>query len=119
MTITKALLLPIMLLVTMSCGLIVTYEQKVYPWIGRHVDSLIVSWGPPSHSYDLSDGGKVIQYKKDWSERETYYYDYNSRPYIYPVQKKCITNFHIDSYGYIRNVTFTGDCQSYQAIHHY
>ena len=43
------------------------YEKTVNTWLGHHADELIKSWGIPQGSYPLSDGGHVLEYRKERS----------------------------------------------------
>jgi len=42
-----------------GCATTANYEEILDTWVGSHVDDLVVSWGPPQGTFDLSDGGKV------------------------------------------------------------
>ena len=54
-----ALVIPTLLA---GCATTANYENLLNTWVGNHVDSLVSSWGPPRSSFQLSDGGKVIEY---------------------------------------------------------
>jgi len=45
-----------------GCATTANYEKILDTWVGSHVDNLVATWGPPQGSFDLSDGGKVIEY---------------------------------------------------------
>lgn len=54
------------------CGLVLTacatqakYEAMLETWVGKHVDELVLSWGPPQGAFDLSDGRKIIEYREE------------------------------------------------------
>lgn len=38
------------------------YEKILQTWVGLHVDELVLDWGPPQSSFDLSTGEKIIEY---------------------------------------------------------
>lgn len=38
------------------------YEKILQTWVGMHVDELVLDWGPPQSSFELSTGDKVIEY---------------------------------------------------------
>jgi hypothetical protein len=38
------------------------YQKILNGWKGVSADLLVLHWGPPSGSYELSDGRKVLQY---------------------------------------------------------
>jgi hypothetical protein len=37
------------------------YEKILQSWVGSHADNLVASWGPPQSSYQLSNGGRVLE----------------------------------------------------------
>jgi hypothetical protein len=43
------------------------FEARNASYIGRHVDELILAFGPPTESFELSRGGRVLQ----WSNART------------------------------------------------
>jgi hypothetical protein len=47
-----------------GCATTANYEKTLGSWVGSSADSLVLSWGPPSSEYNLSSGGKVIEYVK-------------------------------------------------------
>jgi hypothetical protein len=47
-----------------GCATTENYSAILQSWIGAHVDDLVLSWGPPQASFDLSTGGKVLQYEE-------------------------------------------------------
>lgn len=49
-------------IIVAGCATTANYEKVLSSWVGRHVDHLVSSWGPPYSSYPLSDGGKVLEY---------------------------------------------------------
>ena len=59
------------ILTTLGVALLVTgcvststenYEKILQTWVGLHVDELVLDWGPPQSSFDLSTGDKIIEY---------------------------------------------------------
>ena len=45
-----------------GCATTANYEKVLNSWLGSHVDRLVSTWGPPSNSYELSDGSRVLEY---------------------------------------------------------
>jgi hypothetical protein len=45
-----------------ACATTANYEKILSSWVGKNVDNLVLSWGPPASFYPLSDGGRVLQY---------------------------------------------------------
>lgn len=39
-------------------------DQTLSSWVGRDGDDLVRSWGAPSSTYGLKDGGKIISYER-------------------------------------------------------
>ncbi|MCS6960942.1 MAG: hypothetical protein NZT61_00360 [Deltaproteobacteria bacterium] len=93
-----------------SCVPIESHRDKAMKWLGHHVDNLVLNWGPPHSTFTLSDGSRVIQYKKEWTENEYHYRDYRQEPYIIPVPKKCYINFFVDTRGFVKDFANEGDC---------
>jgi hypothetical protein len=44
------------------------FEARNASYIGRHVDELILAFGPPTQSFDLSRGGRVLQWANSRTE---------------------------------------------------
>ena len=47
-----------------GCATTANYEKILDSWVGGHVDRLVMSWGPPQSSYQLSDGGQILEYHR-------------------------------------------------------
>jgi hypothetical protein len=45
------------------------YKTVLNTWVGVHVDRLVSAWGPPQSSFDLSSGGRVLQYSESRNAR--------------------------------------------------
>ena len=45
-----------------GCGTTANYEKILNSWVGTAADNLVMRWGPPSNSYPLSNGGRVLEY---------------------------------------------------------
>ena len=45
-----------------GCATTANYENVLSSWVGTTADNLIMRWGPPSNSYPLSNGGRVLEY---------------------------------------------------------
>lgn len=45
-----------------GCATTAGYEKILNSWVGDNADHLVSSWGPPASSYQLTDGGRVLQY---------------------------------------------------------
>ena len=38
------------------------YEKILNSWVGSNLDNLVMKWGPPGNSFQLSNGGRVLEY---------------------------------------------------------
>ena len=56
----KAISLLVLLLV--GCATSANYEKVLQSWVGSSADNLVMRWGPPASSYQLSSGGRVLEY---------------------------------------------------------
>ena len=45
-----------------GCATTANYEKLLSSWVGSNADNLVMRWGPPSNSYPLSNGGRVLEY---------------------------------------------------------
>lgn len=45
-----------------GCATTANYEAILQSWVGKPIDSLVSSWGPPQSGFRLSDGGQVLEY---------------------------------------------------------
>jgi len=102
------------------------YGKILETWMGSPVDNLVISWGPPQSQYELSDGGKVIEYFNSRSGTiggyttnqpiTTYNSDGStSTTHVpttspsYNVQYHCRTTFDVDKYGTIISWRWEGN----------
>lgn len=56
----KAIVLLALLLA--GCATSANYSKLLQSWVGSSGDNLVMRWGPPTRSYPLSNGGKVLEY---------------------------------------------------------
>jgi hypothetical protein len=47
-----------------GCATTAGYEAVLKTWIGASSDHLVSSWGPPAREYNLTSGGKVLEYSR-------------------------------------------------------
>lgn len=121
----KRLLILAILLIT-GCATTANYEKILQTWVGSPVDNLVRSWGPPQSQYELSDGGKVIEYSNSstatmggyttYQSVTTYNYDgtYSTSSVptttpTYNVQYSCRTIFDVDENGTITSWRWEGN----------
>lgn len=45
-----------------ACATTENFEKILDTWVGTNADNLVSQWGPPTSSYSLSDGGRVLEY---------------------------------------------------------
>jgi hypothetical protein len=112
------------------------YQEQVSSWVGRPVDQLFLSWGPPQRSQTLTDGGRVIEYDRQelryapgmsFPERYPAYVarDPTGRRHVvyrtvwretpgYVTEQRCVTRFHVSKDGAVQSMTFAGNaCVAY------
>lgn len=62
------LLVSLLALALGGCGMVQAKKDKFAAeqaqWVGKHVDDLVTKKGPPTSSYPLTNGGKVMEYSK-------------------------------------------------------
>ena len=59
-----------------ACATFEGYEQRLNLMLGAHADDLVVRWGVPDRSIELSDGREVFEYDRHRIEHsEGYCYD--------------------------------------------
>ena len=62
------LLVPVVLVPAVSgCATTEKAEAKLQTWVGRDVDDLTASMGPPNSSIDLSNGGRQLEWSRVFS----------------------------------------------------
>ncbi len=61
----RAVLVAVAAATLAACATEEHYNRILAGWVGRHVDDLMVRWGPPDRSAALSDGRKVIAYDRE------------------------------------------------------
>jgi hypothetical protein len=122
-----------------GCATTANYEKILDGWVGSPADDLVSAWGPPQGSYDLSDGGKVIEYVRSRNVQVGGYpntvpqptyrshrvldyggmYSGTSTTYVQPqapvrnITKSCRTDFTINRAGIITKWHWEGnDCKA-------
>ena len=88
------------------------YDILLNNWVGKHVDDLVKSWGPPQNSYTLSDKGTVIEFYR--SRIVKYHrYDYEEEDKFEVDTLWCKTIFVLDQKGMILSWKHDGnDCRA-------
>jgi hypothetical protein len=68
---TWRLLLVSLVVFLAGCGTIETREQALNrmlsSWVGKHIDELVPKVGPPTRTFELSNGGSVYTWQKNES----------------------------------------------------
>ena len=60
----KITLLSILLVILSGCATTAKHEKCLRSWVGKHSDTLISTWGPPTQEETLFGGGKFFEYSK-------------------------------------------------------
>lgn len=55
----------VLLMILSGCATTANYEKLLNSWVGENVDDLVMKWGPPASTYPLSDGGRVLEYRRE------------------------------------------------------
>ncbi len=45
-----------------ACATTEAYDKILQSFVGRHVDQLVVAWGPPQASHTFKDGRRIVRY---------------------------------------------------------
>jgi hypothetical protein len=102
------------LLVLSSCATTAKYEKKLQSWVGSSEEQLIMSWGVPSQTYQMPNGGKALVF--GFQGQTTSYATYNQFMNGYQVWSNtpvCVTTFFVDPAGLINNWRWQGNsCRS-------
>jgi hypothetical protein len=129
----KVGLLTLMFMGLAGCATRANYEKILNTWVGKPVDKLVLSWGPPNSSYKLTDGRTIIEYASSRTvttggnsvtrPETSYHYDIGSRSTVattayvtettpvYTDEYTCKTRFIIGTDGKIASGTAKGnDC---------
>jgi len=110
----------IFLCVLLLCGCSTTanYKKTLDTWNGTHIDKLVSSWGIPHRSYELSNGGTIIEYmQSDTTQSGGFYMPLPGLPMgmISSTTSTlwCKTIFTVDPNGFILSSHFEGNnCRS-------
>jgi len=79
----RKILSTILAVIIAGCATSANYEKVLNTWVGSNADQLVQTWGPPQRTYNLSDGGVVLEYMKSrnaqvggysYSQPQTSYY---------------------------------------------
>lgn len=88
-----------------GCATTANYERVLSSWVGSDADQLIRSWGPPSSTFPLSNGGQVFVYSRG-----------RSSTYTTPMQVQQGPGMFIGNTYYPGQTTVTGG-QAYNIRH--
>jgi hypothetical protein len=111
-------------LVVSACATTGGYEKILDTWRYKHADNLVMAWGPPQSTYQLADGGRVLEYMRQgnvYLPMATGQYGTVQGPggavgtysgtgtaYV-PVHRWCKTRFVVDRQGYITSWAWEGN----------
>ena len=112
-SITRRVIALVVLLVA-GCATTGNYEKVLRSWMGNDVNSLIVSWGPPSDVYTMPDGRKAYTWLRVGGTRVTANYNrYLNMVTAGSVTYWCKTTFTTTPSGVVRNWRWEGNaCRS-------
>jgi hypothetical protein len=110
----KAKLFSCALLTNLSfTGCMHSVESRLWgelrPWIGKHPDTLVETWGAPQASYVTSTGRKVLSFGKQILAT-TAFYDYYRPHGVFASSSACKINFFTnEKQDSINDVNYIGD----------
>lgn len=118
-------------LVLAACATVEAYERQLQTFVGKPADRLVEAYGPPDKSYDMDDGRRVLQWRKEhiWTSGgftrtktvRSYTRDgrvvYIDVPYTEPERTHveiCVTRFFVDKDRKVTSWTHEGNaCRAY------
>ena len=65
-------------LITLLYGCVASIEPLQEEWTGRNLNDLIVAWGTPANTSDLSDGRRIVRYSSSSLYAGNRYFRYSS-----------------------------------------
>ena len=83
-----------------------TMARVMKSWEGRSIDDVVVAWGPPDSQARLSDGRRVMTWKRVWGSRSGESYRAGT----------CVRTFVVGEGGVIDEWSFTG-CRRWWVNH--
>jgi cytochrome c oxidase assembly factor CtaG len=92
----RLLMIPLLLILA-ACG---TIKERMEPWVGKHQDQLISTWGPPTNSATLTDGRQSLVYVT-----QGYNTEFGLRCY-----GTCRKVFTTDKSGVVHSFNYSGCC---------
>ena len=101
LAITAAFLIAILV----GCATTGNYEKVLNSWVGVKTDQLISKWGPPHKSFELSNGGLVLEY---YQQNYTGYYNSYTNTF-HNIKNACKTLFTVNAAGIIKSWRWQGN----------
>ena len=84
----------------------VSIEPLQEEWAGRNFNDLIVAWGTPANTSDLSDGRRVVRYSSSSLYEGNRYFRYSST--ITDLRTFCNIDVFVESDNTIARMDFDG-----------
>ncbi|MCZ6770618.1 MAG: hypothetical protein O7G83_01365 [Proteobacteria bacterium] len=87
-------------------------EPKMNSWVGRHVDKLVLAWGPPAASHKMADGRTALA----WSASEFAHVAGPGIPVPFSANYWCEVTYIADPAGIIVSADFSGNLGGCNAL---
>jgi hypothetical protein len=106
----RRLLIAVVTLGLAGCATTGNYEKILSSWVGSSADSLASSWGPPSETYPLESGGKLVTYMNvGGTTAYSTYNPYSGTVFTTAGTYWCKTTFTVDNANAIRSWSWQGN----------
>lgn len=80
-------------------------------WVGSTESAIVSSWGPPTSTYSVGDGTRILTWTTSYTEGGNTWYDtYGRQQYNSPTTYTCQKQFYLDSSGVIYSWRYSGNC---------
>jgi hypothetical protein len=97
-----------------SCAHEPTLEQRLQSHYGHHIDELIVQFGPPSQTQDLSNDSKLYLWRSQGATHtvaEPIPFNFTGQKQLVTSTPVCETQYITDSSGIITSGSYRGQCR--------
>jgi len=106
----KVLLLFLIVSSLMSCVSAKKMKEAFDPWIGRDINTLINTWGPPTKTYVLPNGKQTIYTWIYDGGAVVSTYQFENYGYSSLSQSRCEFNWTVNNYSRVMSYTYKGTC---------
>lgn len=106
----KNLLCAIALGALVGCATSAKYDQKLQQYVGLSETEMVQRFGPPTSTYPMPDGGKVMTYSENMgAQSNTTYNSMTNSLDTSSGANACTTHFILNKEGIITSTRWTGN----------